>query len=321
MQRLSPPRPRRRRRDERGAVSTVVALLLVPLLGFAALSVDVANLYLQRTQLQTGADAAALAVAQDCARGSCGAPSSPAQTAQTMTSRNLRHGTPQSTVTLSAGRVRVQATTDVSTVFAPALGVDSARVHASATAMYGAPTGGRAVLPLAFSWCEWQQQTLGGLPSGIVQRVIFLTKTSGTVGCTGPSNNIVPGGFGWLQVNSGTCGTRTSIGDTIMSDPGNSVPSGCSTSSFSSAVGTTVLLPLFDSSSGTGSGATYHLYGYAAFQLTGYHFGGQYDVGTPCIGNSRCVKGYFTRFVDLSEAFDYGVGAPQLGASVIRLSA
>lgn len=313
MQRL-----RTRSRDERGAVSTVVALLMVPLLGFAALSVDVANLYLNRTQLQSGADAAALAVAQDCARGACG--SAPA-TAQAMTASNLRTGTPSTTVTTSPGRVRVDARTTVSNVFAPVLGIDTTRVRATATVAYGAPTGGRAVLPLAFSWCEWSQQVKNRGLSSTTSGVVYLTKTSGTTDCTGPSNNIVPGGFGWLTVSSGTCGTRTFISNVVMSDPGNSVPSGCSTTAFSSMVGTTVLLPLFDAYAGSGSGASYRIYGYAAFRLTGYHFGGQFDVGNPCNGNARCVKGYFTRFVDLSEAFDYGAGAPDLGASLVRLTA
>lgn len=305
--------------DERGAVSTVVALLMIPLLGFAALSVDVAHLYLVRQQLQSGTDAAAFAVAQDCARGSCG---SSTATAQTMLTQNLRTGTASPTVTLTSGRVQVAAASTVSNYFAPVLGVDTSQVRARATVRYGAPTGGRAVLPLAFSWCEWKAQTGGGMPTGTTARVIYLSKTSGTTDCTGPSNNIVPGGFGWLTVNSGTCGTKTTLGNIIISDPGNSVPNGCSTSSFSSLVGSTVLLPLFDESSGTGSGATYKIYGYAAFRLTGYHFGGQYDAGSgTCNGNARCVKGYFTRFVDLSEAFDYGAGAPELGVSVVRLTA
>jgi Flp pilus assembly protein TadG len=312
-------RLRTRQRDERGAVSTVVALLMVPLLGFAALSVDVGHLYLQRSQLQSGADAAALAVAQDCARGTCGSASA---TAQTMAASNLRNGTPSTTVSTSPGRVRVDARTTVDNFFAPVLGIDTSQVHASATVAYGAPTGGRAVLPLAFSWCEWQQQMQNGGLSSTTAQVVYLTKTSGTTGCTGPSNLVVPGGFGWLTVSSGTCGTRTSIQNVIMSDPGNSVPSGCSTSSFSSLVGSTVLLPLFDAYAGSGSGASYRIYGYAAFRLTGYHFGGQFDAGSgTCNRNARCVKGYFTRFVDLSEAVDYGAGAPQLGASLVRLSA
>ena len=63
-----------RLRDERGAVGVVVALLMVPLIGFAAIAIDVSAMYAERQQLQTGADAGALAIAQDCAPGACGSP-------------------------------------------------------------------------------------------------------------------------------------------------------------------------------------------------------------------------------------------------------
>jgi Flp pilus assembly protein TadG len=311
----------RRLKDERGAVAVTVALLMVPLIGFAAISLDVAGLWWEKQQLHTGADAAALAIAQDCSKAaSTCTTGGAATTAQTLAAGNHPKGAVTATVTsLSTTQVTVSASATRADLFAPVLGVRSSTVNASATVAWGAPSGGTAVLPLAFSWCEWSQQTGGGLPSGTTSRVIYLTKTSSTT-CTGPSNNIVPGGFGWLTVNSGTCGTKTSIGNTIASDPGNSVPNGCSTSSFSSLVGTTVLLPLFDSYAGSGSNATYRVYGYAAFQLTGYFFGGQYSAGTDtCSGNARCVSGYFTRFVSLTEAFTYSAGAPALGASVITL--
>ncbi len=41
---------------------------MVALLGFAALAVDVGMLYAERTQLRNGSDAAAIAVAQKCAK-------------------------------------------------------------------------------------------------------------------------------------------------------------------------------------------------------------------------------------------------------------
>jgi hypothetical protein len=58
-----------RRTDDRGAVATVVAILLAGgvLLGFLSLVVDVGRIYVEREELQTGADAAALAVAKACA--------------------------------------------------------------------------------------------------------------------------------------------------------------------------------------------------------------------------------------------------------------
>src|SRR5665811_2480716 len=61
-----------RLRGESGATAVIVALLMIPLFGFAAISIDVGGLYFERRQLQNGADAAALAIAQDCAKGVCG---------------------------------------------------------------------------------------------------------------------------------------------------------------------------------------------------------------------------------------------------------
>ena len=45
--------------------------MLVALIGVGALVIDVGRLYVERRDLQNGADAAALAVAQDCAAGDC----------------------------------------------------------------------------------------------------------------------------------------------------------------------------------------------------------------------------------------------------------
>ena len=53
---------------ERGGISVIVAILMVVLLGFAAISIDVAMLYSERAQLQNGSDAIALMMAQKCAK-------------------------------------------------------------------------------------------------------------------------------------------------------------------------------------------------------------------------------------------------------------
>src|SRR4051794_5378472 len=63
----------RRLTGDEGAVAIIVALLAVVLLGFGALVVDVGALYSERRELQSGADASALAIAADCAAGACGA--------------------------------------------------------------------------------------------------------------------------------------------------------------------------------------------------------------------------------------------------------
>ncbi|GAA4283037.1 hypothetical protein GCM10022261_05680 [Brevibacterium daeguense] len=311
-----------RLRDDRGAVNVMVALLMIPLIGFVALAIDVAAMHWEKQQLQVGADAAALAVAQDCARHACG---TPAVTAQDFAVANHSTGDVTAVVdpvpTPASGEVRV-ATTGVSEhFFAPVLGFDETTLTTRATVGWGAPSGGTAVLPVAFSWCEFQQQTGGGLPTGTTERTIFFTKSSGTTGCTGPSSNVVPGGFGWLTVNAESCRTTSAIDEILWSDTGENVPSSCTTADFTEVQNTTVLLPIYDEAGGTGSSSWYRLYGYAAFHITGYHFVGQYSwsaAGT-CKGNVRCIQGYFTQFVDMSDAFDYSPGAPEMGASVVRM--
>jgi Flp pilus assembly protein TadG len=56
------------RRDDRGGVAVTVAVLISGgvLLGFAALVVDVGQIYVERSELQSSADAAAMAVAKAC---------------------------------------------------------------------------------------------------------------------------------------------------------------------------------------------------------------------------------------------------------------
>ncbi|MCW2583307.1 MAG: hypothetical protein JWQ53_2097 [Klenkia sp.] len=317
MQRLR-ARGRDRLRGERGAVSVVVALLMIPLIGFAAIAVDVAALYSERVQLQNGADAAALAIAQDCARGACGVPvnTAAAMTAANHDAQGSTLGTP--TVAMGNGQVSVTNRGTQDHWFAPVLGFDSTGVSAAATVRWGAPVSGTSVVPLIFSTCEFRAQTNGGLPSSTTAYTIRLTKSSDT-GCTGPSGNYVPGGFGWLTTNGTGCRAATSIGQWVDSDPGNSPSNGCSATTFAQVRGQSVLLPVFQDYRGQGNNASYGVYGYAAFVVTGYYFAGQYSWNAPCSGNDRCVRGYFTRFVDLDDTFTYGPTAPDLGARVVDL--
>ncbi|MCZ2814848.1 Tad domain-containing protein [Modestobacter sp. VKM Ac-2984] len=305
--------------DEHGAAAVVLALLMVPMLGFAAIAVDVGALYAERARLQTAADAAAFAVAQDCARGACG---DMVATASAVVAANDGDASTAPPVLSSAPlSVQVTGTTPVEHWFAPVIGHDATAVEATATVGWGSPDAGTAVLPLTFSWCEFERQTHGGLPSATTVHTINLTKsTPDGMSCTGPSGNFVPGGFGYLDSDPGTCRASSAIGNRSYSSTGNTPPSSCSAADVTSWIGRTILLPIFDDHDGTGDNAWYHVYGYAAFRLTGFHFGGQFSTSPkPCSGNDRCVSGYFTRFVDLSEAFSYSSDAPALGTNILRL--
>jgi Flp pilus assembly protein TadG len=310
----------RRLDDERGAAAVVLSLLLVPMLGFAAIAVDIGALYAERARLQVGADAAAIAVAQDCSRGNCG---DMLATAQALITANDTEGTAARPVLTSDPlSVTVTGGTPKEHWFAPVIGHESTRVSATATVGWGSPSGGTAVLPLAFSWCSFSAQTGGGLPSGTTSRTVKLTKTDGVPDCTGPSGNIVPGGFGFLATDSGGCEVTSSLDETLDSSTGNTPPSGCDADDFAAFVGRSVLLPIFDEFGGTGTGGWYRVYGYAAFHVTGYDFGGQYNTDKKvCGGNGsdRCVTGYFERFVELSDAWNYSPTAPSMGSSILRL--
>jgi Flp pilus assembly protein TadG len=306
---------RRRLARERGATAVIVALLMVPMLGFSAIAVDIGSVYAERARLQVAADAAALAVAQDCARGACGDIQA---TASQLVAANEGGATAAPPV-LSSAPLSVTVTGGKPTRhwFAPVLGIDATAVSATATVAWGAPGAGTAVLPLIFSYCSFSKQT-GGLSTTTSSTILF-TKTAAD-GCTGPSGNAVPGGFAYVDTDPGKCEATSAIALHLPSDTGNSVPSTCSTADFSRWIGQTVLLPLFDLAGSTGTNAWYRVYGYAAFKLTGYFLGGQYTTSPqPCSGNDRCIAGYFVRFVDESDRFTYTNDGPDTGASILRL--
>ena len=314
MQRLIPSL-RRRLGAESGAVAVVVALLMVPMLGFAAIAVDIGSIYAERARLQVAADAAALAVAQDCARGACGDIQA---TASSMVTANEGGATAAPPV-LSSAPLSVTVTGNKPTRhwFAPVLGIDSTAVSATATVAWGTPGAGTAVLPLTFSVCSFTHQT-GGLSTTTASTILF-TKTAND-GCTGPSGNAVPGGFAYVTTDPGKCQATSAIAHLLNSDTGNTPPGACSSADFSAWLGQTVLLPLFDQAGGTGSNAWYRVYGYAAFKLTGFALGGQFKTSPqPCSGSARCIAGYFVRFVDESDRFTYTSTGPDLGADILRL--
>lgn len=303
---------------ERGATSVMVALLMVPLMGFAAVTIDLGAMWSDKTKLHNGADAAAIAIAQACGRNNCGSPSSTAQTyvtanAGTGATATIMNGT----VTPSTGKVKVKASKVRQHWFAPVLGKEQSSVAAESTATWGG-IGKAITISTTVSWCSFKQQTGGGLPSATTEYTIKLRESNT---CAGPLSTVVPGGFGWLKPNKDNCLVETQVGNLQLSDPGNSPANSCSTSDWVSLQNTTVLVPIYDLAAGTGSNAVYRIYGFAAFRLTGYYFAGQYGWNNPCNGNNRCIRGYFTNYVDISTAYETSPTAPKLGATAVRLTA
>jgi Flp pilus assembly protein TadG len=302
---------------ERGAVAVMIVVLLVPLLGFAAIAVDVGALYAERARLQTAADAAALAVARDCARGDCGDPQA---TATDLVEANIGAADADEPV-LTTNTVTVTGNNPVEHWFAPIIGHDASQVSATATVAWGAPGGGTAALPLIFSHCSFTKQTGGGLPTAANQvQKLYLSKSDEIgAGCFGPSGNALPGGFGFLVTDPGTCGVSSEVGGTVVSDTGKDAP--CSASFWKGWIGRTLLLPIYDTAWGTGSSGRYRVHSYAAFTLSGFDLGGQHYTDDKLCGNgtTRCIAGRFERYVEPSDAFFYDSTAPSMGAWILRL--
>jgi hypothetical protein len=297
--------------------------MMVVLLGFAAIAIDIARLTAEKSELQNGADAAAIAIAQNCAKGACG---NTATTAATLAAANTNDGyatatasVTGSTVTVQTGTLNKDGTTKIDYFFAPVLGIDSGTATATASAAWGSPASGPAVFPLTFSMCQFDTAL-----SGTTQLIQYNTGPS----CVGPTGHAIPGGFGWLKTPSGQCSVNVSIATAqVLSDNGNSFPltSQCTTA-MQSFKNQTILIPVFEQADSSGANAWYKIYAFAAYKITGWKFGGNGDAqlnwnntGTPsCTGNCRGIIGSFQRFIDIGSA--YTMGGPDLGAKNIRLT-
>ncbi len=328
---------------ERGGIAIVVAILMVALLGFAALAVDVGVLYAERTQLRNGADAAALAIAQKCARNvndpDCSATSALARDLANGNAgdgasniRSLLLDKANRTVTVTAGAQQAgKEPNRVSLFFARVLGINDAEVTADATVQWGRPVAGPTAFPIAFSICQVKFHVDGGL-----QLLVSHGKKSDESCNYGSSGAVVPGGFGWLRRSSGACAGIVNAEDWSPGEPGNSYPKVCDeqlrtwASDITDGKEVTVLLPIFDQVSGNGSGTAYRVISFAAFQVKGWSFNGNtfpstfhnappyVDSGLACDGSCTGIIGSFIRYVSLDSA--YTLGTPEdFGAEVIRL--
>ncbi|MEV7605335.1 Tad domain-containing protein [Paenarthrobacter sp. NPDC089322] len=324
---------------ERGAVAVLVAGSMVVLLGFAALAVDVGAVYAEKAQLQNGADAAALAVASDCANGSCGDSSGTADFFANNNANDASSGAvvsfPAATTVRVVTNARTNGEDNLTLLFARALGYDTAEVGAAAEASWGAPSTA-TTLPWTVSECVFKKYlsatqlaslnstgTFTGDPTPTHILLRYDENAPTVPGCAA-QNGYQPGGFGWLLTDTG-CTTDIDLDATVDGQTGNHFPNatGCNTA-LANIMNEPALIPLFDSATGNGSNAEYTLIGFAAFQVTGYKFSGSGAVVDPlapsCNGNCRGLQGFFTRFVSLEEGMQVTPGIPNYGASVVSLT-
>jgi Putative Flp pilus-assembly TadE/G-like len=333
----------RLRRDDAGATLAIVSIMMVVLLGMGALVLDVGQLYVERRELQNGADAGALAVAQDCAGGDC---RDETTTARTYANDNAHDGkaaigevcgsgpgltpcaSPPANVP-ATGWVKVKTVTPsddkVDFVFAPILGHDSGTANATAVAAWGG-VGKATTIPVAFSVCEFKAMggTIDGSQFPTTRGYIYVHKDTNAPDHSCPvtsSGQNLPGGFSWLD-QTGTCKVAVTAGGMVGSDTGTPFPNGCNAVDWRNAE---VLIPLFDQTVGSGNTGEYRIIGFAAFKVLGYKFNSNDEWNLPSsnhkcpdtTGNSgTCLYGEFTRFVTMAGQIG---GGTDFGARVIQM--
>lgn len=328
--------------QERGAAGVTVALLLLVLIGAGAMAVDVGQIYVERAELQNGADAGALAAAQICAKdGGCSQSAAEAAAAPLANGNARDNASTVKSVDLSvANRVTVTTSTldgtsgagFLSKMFASALNAPPVTVGASATAALTFPGGGGA-FPLAFSNKCWDLSST--VSTGVLQKISWKPGVT----CTNPSGHAIPGGWGWLEDPDADCYAMTTTGNVVGSNPGNEKPTPCASilqgwiNDLGSGKSVEVTFPVFDTATGSGNTGIFHILGYATFKVIGWKFGQgdvyEYHNTTAALGNSnlacsagndRCIIGQFVKYTTLEDAAGGGAGSGQnLGTVVVKL--
>jgi Flp pilus assembly protein TadG len=318
------------KRDD-GVSVVLVGILLAVLLALSGMAVDLGAVFAERRELRNGADAAALAIAEDCGRRtrSCdeGTASATAQSYADANSHDAASAVESVELVRSSattGEVRVvtgawDAAAEQAGVRVPLLsllGFHRVEVGAAATAIFDHPATGEG-LPLIIDTCEFDKA--GGYGSGSLVTLYFHSPSATDPppeACpANPAHWDFPGGFGWLDPNNGVCDVALSAGDWVHADEGNNVPRNCDPAWLAAYIlDQTILIPMYVDLDAHDK--LYAVAGFSAFHVTAYKLssGNQYTrpAGFRCPLNpaDTCLQGYFTTttvFTGQAGGDDYGV--------------
>jgi Flp pilus assembly protein TadG len=335
----------RRLNGEDGSIAITVGVIFMGLVAILALTVDAGILHNEREELQNGADAAALAVAYSCARGSCNT----ALAAEYATANARTGGTTsvQSvTVNSTAKTVEVVTVTpDTPMEAGRTFGRDTVLVRARGRAKWGV-VGAAATAPFVISDCEVDKglAAQGGslyttVPAGTGTIITFHDSTSTNEEfiptCdTGPAGADLPGGFGKIEVDA-SCKVTTTT-DATTGDVWASVVTGTSMPpAYRCLQLGPMAIPVFGEFRGTGTMGEYRITSYIGFHVTGWSFPG-YSTNPPACknalaselgipikditGQAYCVSGYFINYTIADGAFCTSTTSCPLGVTTARMT-
>jgi secretion/DNA translocation related TadE-like protein len=292
---------------ERGQATVLTVVFLAVLLGMAALVLDVGSWFREKRQLQTAADAAALAGAQALPEDTSRAAALAAQYASTNKGASI---TPDVTISGANNVITVKTSSKAPGFFSKVFGIDSVDVGASAKARVDIPVQAQYVAPMVVYYkhpllggsgcpCYHQETTLDYDPMG------------------------APGAFGMLNLDGGS-GTPGSSDEAAWiergfdkylplgkyrSDPGAKFSSQNIRGSLDDRIGTVLLFPVYKVLTGSGQNATYDIIGWVGFYLESYEVH----------GNNSTLHGYFTTFIAHGIQSSTGTTQPNFGVRSVQL--
>jgi Flp pilus assembly protein TadG len=302
------------KRNQRGQAFVVTVLMIASLLGLTALVLDVGSWFRAHRQLQATADASALAGAQELPDN----PGNASGLANDYAAKNTS-GLQGVTVSLSQtyvpnDTIKVHVTKPAEGFFSKVFGINSVNEGASATARTAGMKSALYVAPIVVNQQHPMLNNCGGPCFGPTYQ------TTIPVGQTG-----APGAFGLVNLDpqsGGTSGASTLAGwiqngfdkyldiGSYASDPGIKFNSNQIQDAMTARIGTEMLFPVYDTLTGQGSNAQYHIIGWVGFFVTGVDKN----------GNNGNVSGYFTRVIWTGiQASSAGGGGPNLGARAVQL--
>jgi hypothetical protein len=315
---------RLRRQD--GQVTVLAAVIIVGLVGMAALVVDVGSWFRQQRATQATVDAAALAGAQALPGNTATATA----LAKDYGAKNGSSAIADSNITYGStyqpfDTIRINVAAPVGGFFGRVLGVSIVSIHAHASAMVGVPGKVQYVAPIAVNI---KHPDLTGAACGQSalppdQRV-----------CFGPTNQTTlpldktgaPGAFDLVNLDytnsTGTIGATTMASwiqngydkylplGGYFSDPGAKYNGNEIDNALAARVGTELLFPVYDTLGSQGSNASYHIVAWVGFHL----LSGQIQ------GTTGTLTGYFTKVIWQGILPANGAStSPNLGVSTVAL--
>jgi Flp pilus assembly protein TadG len=307
------------KRNERGQAIVITVLMLSALLGLAALVIDAGSWFRVHRSLQATADAAALAGAQ--ALPDAPGPGTASSLANDYATKNQsglsgvsvnfsQTYVPNDTITVKVTKPRQ----DFFVKLIPGYNPPTNDQSGSATARTAGMKSALYVAPIVVNQQHPMLNNCGGPCFGSSYQ------TTIPVGQTG-----APGAFGLVNLDpssNGTTGASTlanwiengfdkylDIGS-YASDPGIKFNSNQIQDAMKMRLNTEMLFPVYDTLTGTGSNAEYHIIGWVGFFIT----------GVDAQGNNGNVSGYFTRVIWTGiQASSAGGGGPNYGARAVQL--